>query len=225
MSNTKEKVYFGYLALFFVNNKILGLASQSEGRKMLLKLMQIRFISETPIIDEEELKKAYSDDPPEKLVQKLALNKAQSVAKKLFKKGADIVVGADTLITLEGSIIGKPKNSIEAKNLLRKFSNKTHKIISGVAIILPNEEYKANSESALVSFSKINDITAENYTTFFHPEKYAGGYKLLGPSAFFIKKIEGDFSTIIGLPMHMLGEMLKEFGYHWIDFILRRQIV
>lgn len=199
--------------------RILGLASQSIGRKQLLELINIKFVATNPRVDEEALKESYKDKSPEELVQILALKKVQSVAEELFSLGAELIVGADTLIIFHGEILGKPKDKNQAIEMLGKLSNSHHNIITGIAIITPNSNHITAYERTTVYFNNLTQETIIQYVDLFQPERYAGGYKLLGPGAFLIRKIEGDFSNVIGLPLNLLGKMLEQSGYNWIEFV------
>ncbi|MFX0137017.1 MAG: Maf family protein, partial [Candidatus Hodarchaeota archaeon] len=172
------------------------MASKSPRRIKFLKEMGLKFKIEPSEIDES----IYYDEniTPEEIAKKVALEKARSIAKNK-KKG--IIIGADTIVVLNNEILGKPVDKKDAIRMLKKLSNSTHKVITGLAIIAINGEILNDSVTTLVTMRKIDDEEIEEYVNSKEPLDAAGAYKIQEKGYKFIKKIEGDYENVIGLPL------------------------
>jgi septum formation protein len=182
------------------------LASRSPRRKQILKQIGLQF--ETKESEYEEDMRAKNN--PYELVQFLALNKARDVARH---HNNAIVIGADTIVVLDDKIIGKPKNKKEAKELLRSFSGREHKVVSGFAII----DTKNNSEivdygEAVLKFKDLSDEEIDGYIECGDPFDVVGGYNMIARAPIFLEGIKGDFYSIIGLPLNKVYVELRKMG-------------
>lgn len=180
------------------------LASKSEQRKKLLKTIGLDFEIEKSNYVEDMTEKI----PAHKLAQKLALGKAQDVAKK--HKNA-IIIGADTFMILGKELIGKPYTLQEAKKTLRKISGKKHKFITGIAIIdTKKNKVFTDYELTEIWFRKLSNREIKNYIKTNEPLDKSGGYTIQGIGAIFVKKISGNYDNAIGLPLGKIYEYLLE---------------
>jgi len=178
------------------------LASKSKQRKKLLEIIGLDFEIEKSNYIEAMTEKL----PAYKLAQKLALGKAQDVAKK-YKDA--IIIGADTFMILGKELIGKPHTMQEAKKTLKKISGKKHKFITGIAIIdTKKNKVFTDYEITEIWFKKLNDREIENYIKTNEPLDKSGGYTIQGIGAIFVKKINGNYDNAIGLPVGKIYEYL-----------------
>ncbi|MFX1391126.1 MAG: Maf family protein [Promethearchaeota archaeon] len=187
--------------------KIL-LASKSIDRSNLLDHAGISFEIFVSNIDEEKYKKLFPN--PIDLVKELAKAKTLFVKKKIENELEAIIIGADTIVELDGEIIGKPHNEKDAFNILRKLMGKAHKLITGMAISETNNpKIIVDLDTTIVEFIQLSDMEIINYIKTNEWKGRAGAYSIMDRASLFIKKIEGSSSNVIGLPMHKLFEILK----------------
>lgn len=181
------------------------LASASPRRRELLEMMGLEFeiIPAKDELDAEGLS-------PDEAVAKIALGKAMSVAK--LRAENDIVIAADTLVCLNGELLGKPRDEAEAFAMLKKLSGNEHQVYTGVAISQGDKSVSC-AEMTKVRFCRMSDEDIKNYIATFEPMDKAGAYGIQGKGAVFIEGIEGDYFNVMGLPLHRLSLMLKEFGF------------
>ena len=182
------------------------LASASPRRRELLSLTGLRFIVD-PSDYEEDLLQAL---PPRKLARVLSQRKAESVA---ARHPHAIVIGADTFIVFEGSLMGKPRSKAEAVAMLRRLSGRTHLVITGFTILdVPGKRRRSQSVVTRVTFRHLTDREIAAYVRSGEPMDKAGAYAIQGRAALFVKKIAGDYFNVIGLPLCALAERLRDFG-------------
>ncbi|MBU9711022.1 Maf family protein [Evansella tamaricis] len=182
--------------------KPLILASQSPRRKQLLEQVQLPFSIQVSNVDENVLEKL-----PEDLVVSLAYQKAAEVYRQF---PTQVVLGADTIVTAGGEILGKPKDAQEAKNTLRKLSGTLHQVLTGVAI-LSEEKEVTFVEKADVQFFSLTEEEIEDYVKSGEPFDKAGAYGIQGIGATLVESIRGDYFTIVGLPIAKVVRALREF--------------
>lgn len=181
------------------------LASQSPRRKELLEQMGLEF-QIIPAKGEEE---ADASLPPAEYVQQLALQKAAEVAAQCDAK--DIVIGADTIVVLDGEILGKPHNAAHAFKMLSRLSTRRHTVYTGVAIV-QGERQMVGVEATTVRFCALTEQEILSYVDTGEPLDKAGAYGIQGRGALFIDSIHGDYYNVVGLPICRLGRMLAGFG-------------
>lgn len=172
------------------------LASKSPRRKKLLKQLGINFKILSIKIDEDIL----NGEHPISTVRRIVLKK-MTAAEKKGKKG--ILITADTIVVLNKQIIGKPKNLLDAKRILKKLSGKTHKVYSGYMIKNTlTRNYVFNYEITKVTFNKLSDSMIQEYFKKGNPLDKAGAYGIQDDfGAVFIKKIDGCYYNVVGLPL------------------------
>lgn len=183
---------------------MIVLASKSPRRKELLSLITKNFSVVESHFDESSIK----ENDPIKLVKLLSFNKAREV---YIDHQNDIIIGSDTIVLIDGKILGKPKDINDAKHMLSLLSGKTHEVVTGVSIIY-NDKQITKVSKAKVYFKELSEIEIEDYVNSNEPFDKAGAYAIQGLAAKFIKKITGDYFTIVGLPVNLVYEMLISLG-------------
>jgi septum formation protein len=186
----------------------LILASASERRAEILRDAGFSFSRMSSAIDETP----YSGESAHDLVQRLAFAKAELVAARAVAPA--IVIGADTEVTLEGHIFGKPRSTDDARRMLEKLSGRAHAVVTGVALIrLPDAERVTFVDSTLVHFAALTEEDITRYLATGEPHDKAGGYAIQGRAGRFIPRIEGCYFNVVGLPLARLQHALTELGW------------
>lgn len=190
--------------------KRIILASQSPRRKQLLEGLGLSFIVLSSEIDEQRIIEEMGTVSPSELVSRLSACKAEAVAEQ---QSSGLVIGADTIVLLEGAILGKPVDRQAAKEMLRSLSGKTHSVLSGVTVIdVDSEITKTLCVETAVDFKKIDEDELERYLNKASYLDKAGAYAIQEHGALFVKEIRGCFFNVVGLPIFQTAELLKEFG-------------
>lgn len=179
------------------------LASGSPRREELLKKICAEFLIE-PCSAQEVTN---SENPADLAVTNAKL-KAETVAKKFPR---DVVIGADTIVVLDGKIFGKPADGCGAFAMLKELSGKRHEVITGLAIVTNGKTFTA-IETTEVFFGEMSDEDIANYVATGEPLDKSGSYALQGGTAQFIEKIHGDWSNVVGLPLYRLRLLAKSAG-------------
>jgi septum formation protein len=185
--------------------KRLILASSSPRRKQLLEMANLCFDILASEIDEQ----IQENQSPEQIVQSLAYQKAKAV--QTIHSDA-YVIGADTVVVYNGNILGKPKTEQEAANMLRMLSGNSHDVLTGVAILAPEKE-TVFVERTTVTFWDLTDEEIFEYIATGEPMDKAGAYGIQGRAALFVKRIEGDYFSVVGLPLSRTVRELKRLGW------------
>ncbi len=192
------------------------LASSSPRRQDILKLLNIPFVVNPA--DIEEIVPDFII--PQAAPEYLACKKMESIVHKIAMHQDDIgwVLGADTAILYEGKLFGKPKDRDEAREMITKFQGHTHQVITGVALYngIVNDISTRTSVNN-ITFAPMDQKEIDWYISTGEWHGVAGGYRIQGVAACFIEKIEGNESSIMGLPIFELYDMFKEQGYSLID--------
>lgn len=186
--------------------KKIILASQSPRRKQLLEQVGLSFEVDPSNYDEDMTLKM----SPRKLAEYLSLGKAKDVLKKHKNS---IIVSADTIVVVDNELFGKPKTPKKARYMLKKLSGKAHFVITGFTII-DTETNKQISKSVKtkVYFKKLSEEEINAYIATGEPLDKGGGYAIQGKASLFVEKIEGDYFNVVGLPIMLLSQELKNFG-------------
>lgn len=186
--------------------KKIILASTSPRRKELLEKAGLVF----KIVPSDYEEDMTLDLIPSELAKFLSRGKAETVAKN-FKDA--IIISADTFVSIDNKILGKPHTEERAKITLRTLSGKTHSVFTGFTIIdTKNNKVVSKAIETKVTFKELSDEIIDDYIKNGNPLKYAGSYTLNDVTDKFIEKIEGDHNNIIGLPVDAVTETLKEFN-------------
>jgi nucleoside triphosphate pyrophosphatase len=186
----------------------LILASASTRRAAILRDAGIPFIVMSSAVDETPIPGESAPD----LVQRLADAKAELVAARAV--GPAIVIAADTVVTLDGHVLGKPRTSDDARNMLSKLSARTHSVVTGVTLIrLPDAERLRFVETTHVHFAALSDEELNRYLASEEPSDKAGSYAIQGRAGRYIPRIEGCYFNVVGLPLSRLCHALAELGW------------
>ncbi|MBR5702138.1 MAG: septum formation protein Maf [Oscillospiraceae bacterium] len=184
----------------------LVLASASPRRRDLLEMLGLFDLTVLPACGEASLDPCL---PVDEAVALVALSKARDSASRAPK--GSLVLGADTIVCLEGKILGKPKNAAEASAMLHALSGKRHTVYTGMALIQDDRELW-DTAAADVWFRPMEDREIDAYIATGSPLDKAGAYGAQDLAALFVERIEGEFYTVVGLPMCGLGKLLAAFG-------------
>ncbi len=184
----------------------LVLASASPRRRALLESLGL----DSEVVDASVDELRFPDEEPYHYVERIARRKAEAAA----APGA-VVVGADTVVVIEGQVLGKPAHPQEAKAMLRRLSGQTHEVLTAVAVATAGETLEVRSEvsSSLVRFLPMTEDEIAEYVAGGEPMDKAGAYALNGRAAVYIEWIHGSPSGVIGLPLHVLGRLLRSAGF------------
>ena len=183
-------------------NRVI-LASKSPRRRELMELLHIPF--EVIVSDIDEQIDTQNDLVKE--IEKLSYQKANAV----YKLHEDaLVIGSDTIVKIGNDILGKPKSTEEAAKMLRELSDNTHEVVTGVTILC-NGKAETFSSVAKVTFYPLSEEEIQEYIATNEPMDKAGAYAIQGDAAKFIRSIEGDYYTIVGLPVAELYHRLKKY--------------
>ncbi len=185
------------------------LASSSPRRIELLKGLGLKFDILPADIDET----IYISDSPAMIARRLALQKAIAVQQKLNQNEFTntLIIAGDTIVVLGKRILGKPATKREAIKMLAQLSGKTHLVITALCI-LKDEKKVVGHEITKVTFQKLSKGMIRRYVATGEPMDKAGAYGIQGKAALLVKKIEGDYFNVMGLPLVLLSEMLEKFG-------------
>jgi septum formation protein len=210
---------------------MLVLASGSPRRQELLRAAGISFAVQPADIDETPL----ANEPPQAYAERMAQEKALVVSQK---RPQDLVLGADTIVVVDGAILGKPRDGEDACRMLRLLSGRTHQVITSVCltksvargqgtVVSANAEpwvqaasergsgngkrdLKISSETTLVTIVELSDDEIRAYVATGEPMDKAGAYAIQGMASRWIPRIEGDYSNVVGLPVALVYRMLRE---------------
>lgn len=186
----------------------LILASQSPRRAQLLSLIGFDFDVRPSHIREDN----WNEDDPAQHVLALSLAKAQEVAGEVEH---GLIVGADTIVVLDGEILGKPADFEEAKSMLRRLSNRTHQVYTGFALVeKPGNRTASDYEVTSVHFRQLQDWEIESYVKTQNPMDKAGAYGIQDQSAVFADRIEGCFYNVVGFPLTKFYTTFLKFVQH-----------
>jgi septum formation protein len=185
---------------------MLVLASASPRRRELLTQAGYTFVVHPAHIPEDQL----PNEDPVAYVTRLAREKAQAVSAEFSSKApAPLqVLGADTTVTLDEHILGKPEDSADAARMLRLLSGRTHRVITGIAVVTATST-EAAAESTEVTFTTLSDEEIATYIATGEPIDKAGAYAIQGLAARWIPRIEGCYFNVVGLPIARVSSLLK----------------
>lgn len=204
-----------------VKRKII-LASASPRRRELLAQIDVEF--EVRVSDKEEI---YHSCKPEEIVKELALMKAENVAADLAEETRAagegngelrnvVVIGADTVVVLDGQILGKPKDEEDAADMLSRLQGRAHEVYTGTAILDYDEEGRRSVVNQAVRTEvhvhAMEEAEIRRYIATGEPMDKAGAYGIQGRFAAFIDRIEGDYYNVVGLPVSSMYQELKKAG-------------
>ena len=186
------------------------LASASPRRKELLEKMGLQF---SVVVSEADESTVSRDIPVNLYVQELALLKASATAKMLLRNKKALIIAADTIVTLDGEILGKPDGEDGAKKMLSSLSGRTHEVYTGYCVMrISDGKTVCNSVKTEVKFKTLTEQKIRSYIESGEPMDKAGAYGIQGLGSMLIEKINGDYFNVVGLPVSALADTLeKEF--------------
>lgn len=181
----------------------LILASQSPRRRELLGLFGIPFAVQVADIDE-------TMDPQRPAFDEVArVSRCKALA--IARDPEDVVIAADTIVVVEGQVLGKPRSEADAFRMLRQLSGRDHQVMTGVCV-LRGEEERVFTEVTDLHFRDLSDSEIRRYIATGDPMDKAGSYGIQGGAALFCEKMRGDYYNVMGLPVCRLGQVLKELA-------------
>ena len=183
------------------------LASASPRRQQLLELIGLTFRIVVSDVEEDNTK----DMLPQELAVAHAIDKALDVSKKVPKDA--VVIGADTIVVVDGKVFGKPHDHAEAVNMLTVLAGREHVVVSGVAVA-KGETLVSGSTVTTVKFRSLSQEQIKKYVDSGEPMDKAGAYAIQGKGALFVESINGCYSNVVGLPLVTLAELLGQVGVH-----------
>ncbi len=185
----------------------LVLASASPRRRELLARAGFEFEVTPADVDERqrdrELPKAY--------VSRLAFEKAETVAAGLSDGRLQVVLGADTIVVVDDDILSKPRDTQDAREMLRRLSGRSHDVLTGVAL-LRGPERRSAVEQTRVSLVELADDVIEWYLTTGEPMDKAGAYGVQGIASQFVERIEGSYTNVVGLPVSVVSRLMRDIA-------------
>jgi septum formation protein len=183
----------------------LVLASGSPRRKELLERLDLEFEVETPDIDETRL----PEEEPAAYVERVARAKARAVAGDGL-----LIVAGDTAVVHEGRVMGKPGHPEEARSMLRRLQGDKHEVFTGLAVAWMDGGPRLESlvDMSQVSMMPMTEEEIAWYVGTGEPLDKAGGYALQGLGGMFVSEVIGSPSTVVGLPIHLLGRLIAKSG-------------
>ena len=181
------------------------LASQSPRRKELLKQMGLAYRVVVAEIDEHMER----DLPPDKLVEAISAEKAAAVA--AGEGPESVIIAADTVVALDGEVLGKPHSEAQAAEMLGKLSGREHQVYTGFTV-RQGERIVTDHQRSEVWFRSLSKQEIAAYMATGEPMDKAGAYGIQGLGSLLVEGIHGDYFNVMGLPVCMLGQTLKKFG-------------
>ena len=182
------------------------LASSSPRRRDLLRQIGVEFTVDPADVDESIL----SGEVPEDYAVRVSLDKARVAARKA---GEGIVIAADTIVVFKDVILGKPDDSHDAKRMLEMLSGNMHRVITGLAVMnAATGMVLCKTATTKVWFRNLEKDQVKRYVLSGEPLDKAGAYGIQGKGALLVARIEGCYNNVVGLPLALLDEMLREFG-------------
>ena len=190
--------------------KPVVLASSSPRRRRLLRELGVEFSVRVPDVDERPL----PGELPGPHVRRLALAKARAVIRGLAPGcGAHWVVGADTVVVLDGRILGKPRDARDAQRMLARLSGRTHEVLTGVALV-PAAGGRARTAvvRSRVEMKPFDAVTIRRYVAGGEPLDKAGAYAVQGHGRRLVARVRGSLTNVVGLPVERLGRLFTAAG-------------
>ena len=182
------------------------LASQSPRRRELLEQIGLTDFVVRPAQGKEQADPAM---PPDRLVEQLSLQKAREVA--ACTGPDDLIIAADTVVAIDGQVLGKPQDPDDARRMLSLLSGRTHTVYTGVTVSRSGR-FLTEHEATQVRFRGLSPKEISAYVASGEPMDKAGAYGIQGLGALLVEGIQGDYCNVVGLPLCRLGRMLSRFG-------------
>ena len=179
----------------------LVLASSSPRRKQLLEMLQIPVLVQPANVQEIAL----PNEAPAAYSRRLARDKARAVP-------GHLVLGADTIVVLDDDIMEKPVDDADALRMLRALQGRTHAVVTAICLVVDGREFHASDET-FVTFRACDDELLRNYIATGEQRDKSGSYGIQGRGAALVERIDGDFFSVMGLPVRLVLKLLAEAGH------------
>ena len=187
------------------------LASSSPRRADLLRSIGVEF----EIAPSQVQERPHTGEAPADYITRLARAKVISIARK---REQGLVIGADTIVVLDGKILGKPVDEADAVRMLRSLSGRWHAVMTGVALYdVATRQEVADYDKTLVRFGQMNEPEIDWYVKSSEPMDKAGAYGIQGLASLFIEEIAGNYFNVVGLPLPLVYRLARRLGYSFID--------
>lgn len=186
---------------------MLHLASQSPRRRELLARLGVDF----GVVDVDVPEQRAPGEPPGDYVRRVAREKAGAGLLEVVAVPGALVLGADTEVVLDDEVFGKPRDGADAAAMLRRLSGRTHEVISAVSLVSAGREAQVVCISQ-VSFAPLDEREIAAYVASGEPMGRAGAYAIQGGAERFVRRLEGSYSGVMGLPLHETAALLHGFG-------------
>jgi septum formation protein len=186
------------------------LASSSPRRAQLLETIGVEFELAPSQIQE----RPHAGEAPPDYITRLARAKVIAVARK---RDSGLVIGADTIVVLDGRVLGKPEDEEDAERMLRQLSGRWHAVMTGVALYdIATRREVADYDKTLVRFAQLTDREIEWYVKSGEPSDKAGAYGIQGLGSLFVEEIAGNYFNVVGLPLPLVYRLARRLGYSFI---------
>ncbi|MEO8305792.1 MAG: Maf family protein [Betaproteobacteria bacterium] len=201
-----------------MSTPVVYLASKSPRREELLRQLGIEFtairVREAPGRDRDFEEGALDAEPPRHYVERIARTKAAVGWQRILQRGLAPrpVLGADTEVVLDGVIFGKPKDASDATRMLTQLSNRSHQVLTAVALCW-DQQMVAEISTSTVTLRELQTEEIERYVATGEPFDKAGAYAVQGRAASFVSRIEGSYSGVMGLPLYETAQALAGLGF------------
>ena len=183
------------------------LASQSPRRRELLSLVGIAHEVQPADIDET----LFDGEPPKAHAERLARGKAATIA---GREPDAVVIGSDTIVVVDGDVLGKPRDEAEAARMLERLSGRAHTVVTAVAVAWRGETHSAVEEVG-VTFHPMTRAEIDAYIATREPMDKAGAYGIQGYGATIVSRVDGDYFAVMGLPLQCLTRVLASLGIRY----------
>ena len=190
-----------------MSNKKLVLASQSPRREALLSQLGYQFICQPANIDES----VFYDEPALNYVVRMAIEKAQVIAQATKPSLNCLILGADTCVVNNGEILAKPIDLADCITILKTLSAKKHQVLTAIAVT----NGQNISHEVIITDVYFKTLTTDEITAYWHtgePQDKAGAYGIQGIGGQFVRRMEGSYSAVVGLPLYETSQLLAKFG-------------
>jgi septum formation protein len=188
------------------NKPALILASSSPRRQELLREAGFTFEVHPAHVNEDQ----HAGEPPIDYALRLAREKALAVAQHYPQ---NYVLGADTIVVMDGEVLGKPIDAADAARILRRLSGREHQVTTAVAVVRPGGDAETRSSTTQVFFREIAKEEIQQYVAGGEPMDKAGAYAIQGGASRWTNRIVGEYSNVVGLPVSLVKEMLRTSGF------------